>query len=77
VSFAQQGDFSQSVEITAKVDLTGKDTSNLYFYSYDKATNTYRRIENPACWIDKNGYLRFTTKLAGDVIISEGPLERK
>jgi len=72
VSFAQQGDFGQPVEIAAKVDLAGMDTKNLYFYSYDKKTNTYRRIEKPAYWIDKNGYLRFVTELAGDIIISEG-----
>jgi len=28
-------------------------------------------------WIDKNGYLRFTTELAGDIVISEGALKRK
>jgi len=48
-----------------------------YFYSYDKKTNSYKRIEKPAYWIDKNGYLRFTTEMAGDIIISEGSLERK
>gem|GEM_PF-2662453 len=69
--------WGQPVEIAAKVDLTGMDTSNLCFYSYDKATNTYRRIEKPAYWLDKNGYLRFTTELAGDIVVSEGPLERK
>ena len=69
--------WGQPVEIAAKVDLTGMDTKNLYFYSYDKKTNTYRRIEKPAYWIDKNGYLRFTTELAGDIIITEGALERK
>jgi len=73
----QQEAWGQPVQIAAKVDLTGMDTSNFYFYSYDKATNTYRRIEKPAYWIDKNGYLRFTTEYAGDIIISKGPLERK
>jgi len=28
-------------------------------------------------WIDKNGYLHFTTELAGDIVVSEGTLERK
>jgi len=69
--------WGQPVEIAAKVDLTGMDTSNLCFYSYDKATNTYKRIEKPAYWIDKNGYLRFTTELAGNIVVSGGPLERK
>ena len=73
----QSEPWGQPVQVAARVDLTGMDTNNLYFYSYEKSTNTYRRIEKPAYWIDKNGYLRFTTELAGDIIISEGPLERK
>ena len=77
IHFDQQADWDQPVNIAAKVDLASMDTKNLYFYSYDKKTNTYRRIEKPAYWIDKNGYLRFTTEMAGDIIISEGPLERK
>ena len=71
------GSFSQPVEVAAKVDLTGMDTTNLYFYSYDKVSNSYRRIENPDYWIDKNGYLHFTTELAGDIIVSEGELKKK
>ena len=77
ISFGQQGSFGQPVEIAAKVDLTGMDTENLYFYSYDKASNSYKRIEKPNYWIDKNGYLHFTTELAGDIIISNGPLQKK
>jgi len=77
ISCAQQGSFGQPVEIAAKVDLTGMDTKNLRFYSYDKTTNTYREIPNTAYWIDSNGYLHFTTELAGDIIISDGVLERK
>jgi len=77
VHLEQQGDFGMTAQIAAKVDLEGMDTKNLYFYSYDKAANIYRRIEKPAYWIDKNGYLHFETELAGDIIISEGPLERK
>ena len=77
IQLDQQTDWGQLVEIAAKVDLTGMDTNRLYFYSYNAASNTYRRIENPAYWIDSNGYLRFTTEYAGSIIISEGPLERK
>jgi len=73
----QSEPWGQPVEIAARVDLTGMDTKNLYFYSYDKKTNTYKRIEKPAYWIDENGYLHITTELAGDIVISEGPLERK
>ncbi|MDL2233686.1 carbohydrate-binding domain-containing protein [Ruminococcaceae bacterium OttesenSCG-928-L11] len=73
----QSDSFGQPVEIVAKVDLTGMSTKQLVFYVYDRATNTYKRIENAAYWIDQNGYLHFTTEVAGDIIISDGPLERK
>ncbi|HHV75586.1 MAG TPA: hypothetical protein GXX41_13310 [Thermoanaerobacterium sp.] len=73
----QAGAWGQSVEIAARVDLTGMDVTKLYLYSYDKGSNTYRRIEKPAYWVDKNGYLHFTTQFAGDIIISEGALNLK
>jgi uncharacterized repeat protein (TIGR02543 family) len=72
----QTGTWGQAAEIAARVDLAGMDVTKLYLYSYDKATNTYRRIEKSAYWVDNNGYLHFTTALAGDIIISEGPLAR-
>jgi len=77
IHFDQQEDFGQPVRIAALVDLTGMDTNNLCFYSYDNKANSYKRIENSTYWIDKNGYLHFTTPYAGDIIISEGLLERK
>ena len=73
----QKEDWGQPVQIAAKVDLSGMDTNKLYFYSYNAKTNTYRRIVKPAYWIDANGYLRFTTEYAGDIIISEGSLVKK
>lgn len=76
IHLEQSGSFGQAVEIAARVDLTGMDPDDLVFYSYDKTANTYRRIEKPAYWIDKNGYLRFTTECGGDIIISEGELQR-
>lgn len=71
----QADPWGQSVEIAAKVDLTGMDVAKLSLYSYDKVANTYKRIEKPAYWIDKNGYLHFSTQYAGDIIISEGSLD--
>jgi len=59
------------------VDLSGMDTKDLCFYSHDRKTNAYKRIAAPKYWIDKNGYLRFSTVLAGDIVVSEGPLIRK
>jgi len=76
VSLAQQDGFGMSVEIAAKID-SGLNTQTLLFYSYDKVTNTYKQIVAPGYWIDKNGYLHFTTELAGEIIISDGVLERK
>jgi hypothetical protein len=52
-------------------------TNNLYFYSYDKATNIYKRILPGEYRIDANGYVHFTTTQAGDIIISDGPLAKK
>lgn len=71
------GSYGQVVEIAVKVDLTGMDTTKLYFYNYDKATNTYKIIEMPAYRIDANGYLHFNTEWGGDIIISEGKLEKR
>ncbi|MDL2233687.1 MBG domain-containing protein [Ruminococcaceae bacterium OttesenSCG-928-L11] len=73
----QSGSFGQPVEIVAKVDLTGMNAKQLVLYVYDRATNTYKRIENSAYWIDQNGYLHFTTEVAGDIIISDGALTPK
>ena len=77
LSFDQQDSFGMPVEIAAKTDLTGMDSKNLCFYSYDNKANTYRRIEKPVYWIDKNGYLHFQTDVAGTIIISDGVLVKK
>ena len=78
----QTGTWGQRVEIAAKVDLTDMNTSNLYIYRFDRKTNTYILVQRPGkaapgYWLDKNGYLHFYTTLAGDYIISEGPLAAK
>ncbi|GHU79104.1 hypothetical protein FACS1894191_1150 [Clostridia bacterium] len=77
IHFDQQADWEQPVKVAAKVDLTGMDTDNLYFCSYNAKTGAYRRIETPDYWMDANGYLHFATPFAGDIIISEGALVRK
>lgn len=77
MSMKQQGAWGQPVEIAAKVDLSGMDSKNLLFYSYNKATNKYAEINNPNYWVDKNAFLHFTTDIAGDIIISEGELVKK
>ncbi len=76
VALGQQGSFGMPVEIAAKLNPT-LDVNNLTFYAYDPRTNRYTRIENPEYWVDANGYVHFTTEYAGEIIISEGELERK
>jgi hypothetical protein len=71
-----QGSWGQPVEVAAKLD-SALATTNLVFYSYNKAANTYTRIVKPGYWVDKNGYVHFTTEVAGDIIISEGALVRR
>jgi hypothetical protein len=74
IHLEQQGGWGQPVNISAKVDLTGMDTKNLYFYSYDQKSNVYKRITAPSYWIDANEYIHFTTEFAGDIVISENLL---
>jgi len=73
----QPGDFGMTIQIATKLNISKLNRNDLIFYSYNKSTNTYKRIVTADYWIDKNGYLRFKTQLAGDIIISEGPLMQK
>jgi len=77
VSLAQQGSYGMSVKIAAKVSLSGFNTSSLYFYSYDKASNKYNQIQKPSYSVDANGYVHFYTSAGGDILISNGPLAKK
>ncbi|MDR1620691.1 MAG: hypothetical protein LBS18_08540, partial [Clostridiales bacterium] len=76
VSFGQQGKFGQSVAVAAKL-VSGLNTGKLAFYAYDKAANTYKRIKAPKYKIDGSGFVHFTTKLAGSIIISDRPLVKR
>jgi len=76
ISLGQQGRFDAEMHIAARVSLTGMDVDNLYFYSYNPATHTFVRIQNPRYWVDTNGYLRFNTWLGNIIVISSGPLSR-
>jgi hypothetical protein len=71
----QKGSFGQPVSMAAKI---AKDmpTDNLTFYSYNAETNTFVQIQTQY-WVDANGYVHFTTELANDIIISDGPLAKK
>ena len=76
ISLGQQGSFGQSVRIAAKID-PKLNTKNLVFYAYNKTTNSYTLIAEPSYWVDPNGYVHFTTTLAGNIVISDGALKSK
>ena len=75
VSFAQQGDWGMSVEAAVKLDKE-LDAKTLVFYSYDSAANTYKLMNDSNYWVDANGYVHFTTTVAGDIIITDKPLSK-
>ncbi|MDR1663565.1 MAG: hypothetical protein LBR83_01405 [Clostridiales bacterium] len=77
IHFDREGKWDAAVKVAAKVDLTDWDTKQLFFYYYNPKLNRYTRIAKPEYWIDANGYLHFKTEYAGDIIISEGELERR
>jgi len=77
VHFDHPDEWGQTIRVAARVDFTGMSTGNLYFYSYDRGANTFRRIANPNHRIDGNGFIHFNTDMGGSIIISNGPLVRR
>jgi uncharacterized repeat protein (TIGR02543 family) len=74
VSLGQEGSFGANINIAAKIDLTGMDTENLFFYRYNVETNSYTRLTSVQYSIDGNGYLHFMTSFGGKIVISSGEL---
>ena len=77
ISLGQQGAFGMAVTMAVKVDLSKLNKDTLQISAYNKATNTYQAIANANISVDKNGYLRFTTPVGGDIIVTDKPLSRK
>lgn len=75
VKCEQQGSFGAKLKIAAKVGLP-KDTSKLHFCAYDAKTKKIIGIDTEY-FVDKIGYLHFSTGYGGDIIISDGPLNRR
>ncbi|MFV0400537.1 MAG: hypothetical protein ACK5LX_07960, partial [Oscillospiraceae bacterium] len=71
-----KGEFGQPVRVAALVDLTGMDTANLRFYTYDRASNTYKQLSGTDYTVDGQGYLHFTTSYGGDILICEGEIQK-
>lgn len=74
VHFDHEGAFGMSIDAAVKVDLTGMNTKNLLFYSYNPKTNRYTPITNADAYMDENGFLHFTTNMGGDLVITDKPL---
>lgn len=49
----------------------------LIFHQPAMPIRKYKRIGEPAYRVGENGYLHFTAEYAGDIIISDGPLEKQ
>jgi len=75
VHFDHGDQWGQTARVAARIDLTGMDVENLYFYSYNREANTFRPIAEPNYRIDANGFLHYNTNMGGSIIISDGPLE--
>ena len=76
LELAQQTDFGMDVQITVKANLNGLNTKTLCLYSYNQSTNQYTPITPLSYDVDQNGYLSFRTSLAGDIIITDKPLQK-
>lgn len=74
VHFDHEGAFGMNIDAAVKVDLTGMNTKNLLFYSYNPKTNRYTPITNADAYMDENGFLHFTTNMGGDLVITDKPL---
>ncbi len=77
VDFLQGGSFGTNIQVAALVDLSGMDTSHLYFASYDAVENTMVTIDAPNYSVDAKGYLHFTTNVGGTILISDKPITKR
>lgn len=74
IHMEHRGTLVADAEIIAKVDLTGLNTEKLLIYVFNAANDTCTLITEPKYSVDKNGYLHFFTKTAGDIIITDKQL---
>lgn len=77
IIFNQDGSFGTTVKIAAKVNLKGMNTKTLKFYQYDPLTNKTYILKDKEYSIDKNGYLHFSIKSGGPILITDKALTKK
>ena len=73
INLAQEESFGKPVRIAVRID-PGLNFETLVFYVYDWVENTYHQISDPNIWVDRYGYIHFTTVLSGDIVITDRPL---
>lgn len=77
IPLAQEGSFGVPVSVAARISLPNTKAEDLYFYSYNPATNTYQQLPQSKVFFDVNGYLHFVTEEGNYIVISDGALRRK
>lgn len=71
----EQSSFPLPVEVAVRVG--DRDADSLRFYSYTSSTNKYAALEVDDVRVDGSGFVHFTTKKGGYIIISNGKLAAK
>jgi len=77
IPLAQEGSFGVPVSVATRISPPNAKVENLYFYSYNPATNSYQQLAQSNVFFDVNGYLHFVTGEGNYIIISDGMLQRK
>ena len=70
VSLSQQRTFGQPVRVAARLN-PSIDVDSILFFSYDWRTNLFRPILQPNAWVDPQGFVHFTTTLAGEIVLTD------
>lgn len=74
VYLAQEDGFDGKVSVTVNVDLSGLNTNNLQFYTYNASTK--KTAKRSTSYSVTNGQLTFTTKKGGYIIITDSTLSK-
>ncbi|MCL2035144.1 MAG: hypothetical protein FWG94_10505 [Oscillospiraceae bacterium] len=70
----QKGSYGMPVNYAVKIGTDLANARQLMLYSYDPVTNRAMTINNSNIWLDRNGYVHFTTNLGDDLVIADGAL---
>ncbi len=73
VNLSQQGEFGQTVQVTAKLNNPNLNTGSLRFYSFDVAANKYTPI-NTGYTVSATGYVTFNTTVGNYIVITDKAL---